>query len=80
MNITRSPKFIQKTNKLDSFLKIKLKKQIQKIINNPQIGKPMKYDRKGTRELYLPPFRISYEYFLKEEHLNLLNIYHKKHQ
>ena len=50
-----------------AFKKIKDKKvkqnvynQVEKIVNNPHIGKPMKYDRKNTREVYLKPFRISY--------------------
>lgn len=30
--------------------------------NNLEIGKPMKYYRKGTRKVYLPPLRLSYAY------------------
>ena len=33
----------------DSFLKQKILKQIEKIKNNPEAGKPMMYERKGTR-------------------------------
>ena len=46
----------------DSLTKEKIIKQISKIKENPEIGKPMRYARKGTRELYVPPFRISYTY------------------
>jgi hypothetical protein len=33
----------------DTTMKLKLKKQIIKIVENPKIGKPMKHSRKGTR-------------------------------
>ena len=64
----------------DNLLKIKIKKQIKKIINNPEIGKPMRNIRKGTRELYLKPFRLSYLYFKDEDKIILLDLYHKKKQ
>ena len=44
----------------DELLKEKIIKQIQKIKENPEIGKPMRYSKKGTRELYISPYRISY--------------------
>ena len=46
----------------DKAFKEKVKKQIQKIVENPEIGKPMMYGRKGTREVYVSPFRLSYTY------------------
>ena len=67
-------------SKLDDFMKQKIIKQIQKISENPKIGKPMKYERKGTNELYVKPFRLSYTYNLKEEHVYILDLYHKKKQ
>ena len=79
---------IERTKKFDKFLKHindkafreKAYKQIQKIITDPEIGKPMRHDRKGTRELYLSPFRISYSYFNDLDKLILLDIYHKDEQ
>ncbi len=62
VNIKTSEKFERILNKLDKSSKIQLDKLIDKILNNPEIGKPIKYDRKGTREVYLPPFRLSYSY------------------
>lgn len=35
----------------DNLFKIKVEKQIDKIIKSPEIGKPMMYGRKGTREV-----------------------------
>lgn len=73
--------FKKKIEKIkDSFLKDKIKKQIDKIVENPQIGKPMRYDRKDTRELYAKPFRISYHYNKNELIILFLDIYHKNKQ
>ncbi|MEK6894628.1 MAG: hypothetical protein AABX10_04145 [Nanoarchaeota archaeon] len=66
--------------KLDGSYLIRLEKLIRKIIENPNIGKPMQYERKWTRELYLPPLRVSYAYDLMTDTLTLLTIYHKDDQ
>ncbi|MFH1132905.1 MAG: type II toxin-antitoxin system RelE/ParE family toxin [Nanoarchaeota archaeon] len=66
------------------FLKIKdpnvkdqVLKQVAKIRDNPEIGKPMRFSRKGTREVYIHSFRLSYLYLKQEEKLVLLDLYHK---
>lgn len=64
----------------DVVLKEKVKKQIKKIIENPEIGKPMRYARKGTREIYIKPFRLSYAYIKEENKVILLDLYHKDQQ
>jgi len=64
----------------DSALKERVKKQIAKLLEMPESGKPMRHARKGTRELYIPPFRLSYAYLKKEEKVVLLDIYHKDKQ
>ena len=64
----------------DSDIKEKIKKQIIKIIENPEIGKPIRYARKGTRELYVSPFRLSYTYFPEEKKIVFLDLYHKDTQ
>ena len=43
----------------DKNLRIRIFKQISKIIKDPEIGKPMRNTRKGTREVYIKPFRLS---------------------
>ena len=73
--ITRSPLFIKQTKQLDNFLLQKLKKQIEKIIENPVVGKSLKY-RKGERCLYIWPFRLIYA--TKEDELILLKFNHRK--
>ncbi len=64
----------------DPVLKIKIKKQIEKIVQDPEIGKPMRYSRKGTREVYIAPFRLSYLYIQEENKIILLDLYHKGEQ
>ena len=61
-------------------LKEKLIKQFIKIKENPEIGKPMRYTRKGTREIYVPPFRLSYLYEQETNKIILLDLYHKDEQ
>tara|TARA_Y100000034_G_scaffold92944_1_gene112373 strand:+ start:1690 stop:1941 length:252 start_codon:yes stop_codon:yes gene_type:complete len=78
--IKESDNFKRIRNKLDKNILIKVNKIIKKIIENPGIGKPMRYERKGTRELYVSPFRFSYAYIKENQILYFLNLYHKKRQ
>lgn len=78
--IIRAPRFIQQIKKIDGSLIERVKKLIIKIINDPEIGKPMRFDRKGTREVYAPPFRLSYSYDKEQDILYLLEVYHKDEQ
>jgi mRNA-degrading endonuclease RelE of RelBE toxin-antitoxin system len=64
----------------DHAVKEKIKKHIKRIVENPEIGKPMRYTRKGTRELYIGSYRLAYAYFEKEKSLIFLGIYHKDEQ
>ena len=64
----------------DELLRIKIKKQIKKISENPEIGKPMMHNRKGTRELYIKPFRLSYTFLSNKNLIYILDLYHKKKQ
>ena len=71
-------KLIQKIK--DNSQKEKIKKQIAKIVSNPEIGKPMMYSRKETREIYISPFRLSYIYIKEEDKIVFLDLYHKDNQ
>ena len=77
---TYVPKFQKTFKKLDNSLKIRIKKLVNKIIENPEIGKSMKYNRKGTREVYARSFRLSYSYDNDADELIFLTIYHKDEQ
>jgi len=78
--VKETDNFKKISRKLNQNLKIKVKKAILKIIENPEIGKPMKYGRKGTREVYIPPFRLSYSYVKHENKIIFADLYHKKKQ
>lgn len=67
-------------SKLDQSMKIKVKKQIRKVIKNPKTGKPMRNVRKGTREVYVKPFRLSYLFDESEGLIIFLDLYHKDKQ
>jgi mRNA-degrading endonuclease RelE of RelBE toxin-antitoxin system len=64
----------------DAGLKEKVKKQIIKVVENPETGKPMRFTRKDTREVYVPPFRLSYAYLKEEDKIIFLGLYHKDDQ
>ena len=78
--VVKSPRFIHQIKKIDGSLIERIQKIITKIMSNPEVGKPMRFDRKGTREVYLPPFRLSYIYDKEHGVLYLLEIYHKDEQ
>jgi hypothetical protein len=59
-------------------LRERISKLIEKIIKNPELGKPMMYKRKGTREVYLQPFRLAY--LIEGDTLTFLDLYHKDEQ
>ena len=80
VTITPTKLFLKSIKHLDSSQKIKLDKQIQKIAENPIVGKTMRFERKGTREVYLHPFRLSYLYDAESHTLFLLEVYHKNRQ
>jgi len=71
-------KIIQKIK--DAAQKEKIKKQIKKIIEQPKMGKPMRYARKGTRELYIGSYRLAYAYIKDKNKLIFLDLYHKDEQ
>ena len=71
--------FLKKISKIDT-KKEQIKKQVEKIVKSPEAGKPMRYSRKGTREVYITPYRLAYSYNKEEEKLIFLGIYHKNQQ
>lgn len=58
----------------DSAVKERVKKQIAKIVNNPDVGKPLRFGLKGERTIYIKPYRLVYSaigdkvYLLRFEH------------
>jgi len=81
VNVDYDSKFKEILSKIkDELFRIKIEKQIKKIINNPEVGKPMRNVRKGTREVYIQPYRLSYAYLKNENLIIFLDIYHKDKQ
>ena len=64
----------------DVAFKNRILRQFDKISENPLVGKPMRYARKGTREVYIPPFRLSYIYIEEKDLVVFLDLYHKDEQ
>jgi len=76
--------FKKSVKKRDKFLKERVKKQITKIKENPEIGDFLKGDKKGVRKIYIPSFRLLYRYHKEENKIELIDfdnrdkIYRKK--
>ena len=74
VEVIYTEKFGKELKKSDNSMKEKAIKQIKKIIENPETGKPLRYNLKGERTVYVWPFRILYcysegkIYFLRFEH------------
>lgn len=60
----------------DNAVKERVKKQIEKVINNPKIGKPLRFDSKGERTIYIKPYRLIYS--ISRETIYLLRFEHRK--
>jgi mRNA-degrading endonuclease RelE of RelBE toxin-antitoxin system len=81
VNVAFDPHFESTVRKIkDDALKERVKKQISKIVAFPDVGKPMRYIRKDTREVRVAPFRISYIYLKNEDKIIFLDLYHKDEQ
>lgn len=75
VRIVPSNTFKKNIKKLNQFDRDKLEKQIRKIIENPNVGKPLKYKR-GERSLYIKPFRLIY--ITQVDEVILLKFEHRK--
>lgn len=61
--IVWSDKFKSEVTKIkDGKLKERLQKQIQNIVECPELGKPLRYNLRGERTVYVKPYRLIYAY------------------
>ncbi len=61
MHLLFSEEFKKEFKKVkDQSLRMRLIKQLKKLSENPESGKPLKRNLKGHRSLRVPPFRIIY--------------------
>lgn len=75
VKIIPSKTFKKDIKNIDKSKRERIKKQIEKIIENPNVGKPLKY-RRGERALYIKPFRLVYAF--RGDELILLKFQHRK--
>jgi len=69
-------KFEQAFKKIkDRATQDKIEKQIIKIKNNPNFGKPLRYNLKGEWTIYVKPFRLIYK--VEGDKLFLLRFEHR---
>ena len=68
-------KFERELRKLrDKTVKDRVKERIQKILDDPETGKPLRFALKGERSVYVQPYRLIYAvegatlYLLRFEH------------
>lgn len=79
VDVYYNDQFKEKVSKIkDKSIKLKIIKQVEKIKENPEVGKPQRNVRKGTRELYIKPFRLSY--IFEKGYVVMLDFYHKDEQ
>jgi mRNA-degrading endonuclease RelE of RelBE toxin-antitoxin system len=81
VTVAYSSRFEKTLRKIrDAALKERVKVQIARIVNDPETGKPMRWCRKKTREVYVPPYRLSYCYDTTTDTVVFLAFYHKDEQ
>ena len=75
--IVYTQKFEQDVRKLrDSLMKERLERQIRKIVEDPEKGKPLRYGLKGEWTVRVPPYRLIYA--VQGGRLILLRFEHRK--
>jgi hypothetical protein len=78
--VRQTENFLKIYGCLENSVKLKLDKLMIKLVLEPKFGKPMRFARKGTREAYLKPHRLSYAYDEKGGIITFLDLYHKDKQ
>jgi addiction module RelE/StbE family toxin len=75
--IVYTQKFERDVGKVrDSSLKERLEKQIRKIVEDPESGKPLRYGLKGEWTTRIKPYRLIYA--VQKDRLILLRFEHRK--
>ena len=75
--IVYTQKFERDVRRLrDGLMKERLEKQVWKIVEDPEAGKPLKYGLKGERTVRIPPYRLIYA--VQGDRLILLRFEHRK--
>ena len=76
-NVIWTEKFERELKKVkDKTVKGRVKKQIRKILEDPETGKPLRFELKGERSIRIPPYRLIYA--VEGDTLYLLRFEHRK--
>lgn len=75
MKVEIDPQLLKEIRKLKKDLKERFYKAIEKLVINPEIGKPLQYNFKGCRRVRIDPFRIVYK--IKEDTIFILSFDHR---
>ncbi|MFH1275655.1 MAG: type II toxin-antitoxin system RelE/ParE family toxin [Candidatus Woesearchaeota archaeon] len=77
MEIIFSDEFRKEFKKIkNKSTRLRIIKQLKKLSQSPEVGKPLRYDLKNHRSVRIPPFRIIYR--LEEDKI-LINCFdHRK--
>jgi len=76
-NVIWTDKFERELRKVrDKELKARARKRIKEVVENPEIGKPLRFELKGERSVRIPPYRLIYA--VKGDTLYLLRFEHRK--
>ncbi len=74
-NVVWTEKFERELKKIkDRNVKGRVKKQVEKIIENPETGQPLRFELRGERSIQISPYRLIYVvegdtvYLLRFEH------------
>ena len=75
--IVYTQKFERDVKKIrDGLLKERLAKQIRKVAEDPEVGKPLRYGLKGEWTIRVPPYRLIYA--VQGDRLELPRFEHRK--
>ncbi|MDP3396598.1 MAG: type II toxin-antitoxin system RelE/ParE family toxin [Methanoregula sp.] len=81
VTVAYSTRFEKEVRKIrDTSQKERVKAQIIRIVHDPETGKPMRWCKKNTREVYVPPYRLSYCFDKNNDTLVFLSFCHKDEQ
>mgnify|MGYP001598801701 CR=1 FL=1 len=76
--IVWTQKFEEEFKKIkDRAMQDKIEKQIRKIKENPNFGKPLRYNLKSEWSIYVKPYRLIYK--MEGDKLILLRFEHRNH-
>jgi len=77
MEISATELFLKEFERIkDKSTKDKLIKHIDKILENPEIGKPLTHSLKGERSVHIKPLRLIYTF--ENDKIVLLRFEHRK--